>query len=88
MTLWSLVSNASLVVKGVMLILLATVFASWVVIVQRQRVINAAKSSYVDFEDRFWSGMDLSQLYREITKEQPALVWKIFLLLGFVNSVA
>jgi len=66
-----------------MLILLATVFASWVVIVQRQRVINAAKSSYVDFEDRFWSGMDLSQLYREITKEQPAFGVENIFAAGF-----
>ncbi len=70
MTLWSLISNASLVVKFVMLILVAAVFASWVVIIQRQRVLNAAKSNYMDFEDRFWSGMDLSQLYREINQQE------------------
>ena len=69
MTLWSLIASASLVVKLVMIILVAAVFASWVIIIQRQRVLNAAKESYDDFEDRFWSGMDLSQLYREISNE-------------------
>jgi biopolymer transport protein TolQ len=83
MTLWSLISSASLVVKGVMLILMGAVFSSWVVIVQRQRVISAAKSSYADFEDRFWSGMDLSQLYREINKEQPAFGVENIFVAGF-----
>jgi len=70
MTLWSLISSASLVVKFVMLVLVVAVFASWVVIIQRQRVLNAAKSNYIEFEDRFWSGMDLSQLYREINQQE------------------
>lgn len=83
MTLWSLVASASWVVKGVMLILLATVFASWVVIVQRQRVLSAAKASYMDFEDRFWSGMDLSQLYREINQAPPAFGVENIFAAGF-----
>ena len=83
MTLWSLVASASWVVKGVMLVLLAAVFASWVVIVQRHRVITAAKASYVDFEDRFWSGMDLSQLYREINQEPPAFGVENIFAAGF-----
>ncbi len=69
MTLWSLIASASWVVKCVMIILVMAVFASWVIIVQRQRVLNAAKEHYDEFEDRFWSGMDLSLLYREISAE-------------------
>lgn len=83
MTLWSLIANASLVVKGVMLVLMAAVFASWVVIVQRHRVLTAAKASYMDFEDRFWSGMDLSQLYREINQEPPAFGVENIFAAGF-----
>jgi len=71
MTLWSLISNASWVVKGVMLALVIAVFASWAIIIQRQRIINAAKASYMEFEDRFWSGMDLSLLYKEINQDPP-----------------
>ena len=83
MTLWSLIANASLVVKGVMLVLMAAVFASWVVIVQRHRVLTAAKASYMDFEDRFWSGMDLSQLYREINQAPPAFGVENIFAAGF-----
>lgn len=71
MTLWSLIANASWVVKGVMLALVVAVFASWAIIIQRQRILNAAKASYIDFEDRFWSGMDLSLLYKEINQDPP-----------------
>lgn len=71
MSLWSLIANASLVVQGVMLLLMAAVFASWVIIFQRTRLLNAAKAGSMEFEDRFWSGMDLSQLYREISQDPP-----------------
>ncbi len=83
MTLWSLIANASLVVKFVMLVLMIAVFASWVIIVQRQRVLKAASDSYMDFEDRFWSGMDLSQLYREINQEPPAFGVENIFTAGF-----
>ncbi|WP_283787380.1 protein TolQ [Bermanella sp. WJH001] len=83
MTLWSLISNASWVVQGVMLILLAAVFASWMIIIQRQRVLNAAKNSFTEFEDRFWSGMDLSQLYKEINQEPPAFGVENIFTAGF-----
>ncbi len=83
MTLWSLVSNASWVVKGVMLVLFAAVFASWAIIIQRHRVLTAAKDRYMDFEDRFWSGMDLSQLYRDVSNEPPAFGVENIFAAGF-----
>ncbi|OMH38802.1 protein TolQ [Motiliproteus sp. MSK22-1] len=66
MSLWSLVVNASLVVQLVMLSLLAASILSWVMILQRRKFIASAKRSLVLFEERFWSGVDLSQLFREV----------------------
>lgn len=83
MSLWSLIANASWVVQGVMLILVAAVFASWAIIVQRHRLLSAAKDGYEDFEDRFWSGMDLSQLYREVNQEPPAFGIENIFAAGF-----
>ena len=83
MTLWSLIINASLVVKFVMLVLMVAVFASWVVIVQRHRVLNAASSNFMGFEDRFWSGMDLSQLYREINQQEHIFGVETIFTAGF-----
>lgn len=64
MSFWSLISNAGLVVQLVMLILFSASCISWTMIVERFRYFRAAKSSMDDFENEFWSGVDLSQLFR------------------------
>ena len=65
MSMWSLISNASFVVQLVMLTLVAASVISWVMIFQRSNAIRAAKRALDNFEDRFWSGIDLSKLYRQ-----------------------
>lgn len=70
MSIWGLIANASLVVQLVMLILILASVFSWVVIFQRMQVLSNAKHIRNEFEDDFWSGMDLSQLYRKITVEK------------------
>lgn len=66
MSMWSLISNASLVVQFVMLILVGASITSWVIIFQRSQLLRAARNSLNTFEDRFWSGVDLSKLYRQV----------------------
>ena len=66
----SLIFEATLTVQLVMLTILGLSVMSWVVIVQRAMVLNAAKRGVLSFEERFWSGMDLSQLYKEGTQMQ------------------
>jgi len=66
----SLVMNASLVVQLVMLLLTMASIASWVVIFQRSFVLRRAHKAHHSFEDRFWSGVDLNELYRETPAEQ------------------
>ncbi len=66
MSIWSLIANATLVVQFVMLILLGLSFTSWYFIWRRQTVLSAAKRSIAEFEERFWSGIDLSRLYVQI----------------------
>jgi len=53
-----------------MLILMAASVTSWVVIIQRWLVLNSADQGMASFEKRFWSGMDLSQLFREGSSQQ------------------
>jgi len=67
---WSLIFNATPVVKLVMLVLLMLSALSWVVIVQKWLVIRDAELETLGFEKRFWSGMDLSQLFRDGTSRQ------------------
>jgi biopolymer transport protein TolQ len=72
MSIWSLVVNASFVVQLVMLVLLLASFISWVMIFQRHFILRQAQIKLRLFEDRFWSGMDLSQLFREVNQEPDA----------------
>ena len=62
--IWSLVAEANLLVKFVMLSLMLASLVSWVMIFQRVSVFRRAHRELVSFEDEFWSGIDLGQLYR------------------------
>ena len=65
-----LVLDASLVVQLVMLLLLLASVASWAVIIQKNRVLARARSQADGFEKEFWSGGDLSGLYRRISARE------------------
>ena len=70
LSIWSLILGATLPVQLVMVCLLVMSVLSWVIIVQKWLVINDADTEVFNFEKRFWSGMDLSQLYRDGTNKQ------------------
>jgi biopolymer transport protein TolQ len=70
LTIWGLVLNATIPVKLVMLALLGLSIFSWVIIVQKWLVLSDALRELTGFERRFWSGMDLSQLFREGSNRQ------------------
>jgi biopolymer transport protein TolQ len=65
LSLLDLVWNASFTVQLVMGILLAASIVSWYMIVNRFLYLRNANDEMYRFEERFWSGIDLSQLYRE-----------------------
>ncbi|MDX1457681.1 MAG: protein TolQ [Marinobacter sp.] len=65
-SVWSLIANAGPLVQLVMLLLMLASVVSWAVIYQRLQVFKKAKSAQLTFEERFWSGMDLGQLYRDV----------------------
>ncbi|YCO02692.1 protein TolQ [Vibrio sp. VNB-15] len=58
--------QASLLVKLVMLTLLGMSIASWAMIIKRSKVLSQASKDAESFEDKFWSGTDLSQLYQKV----------------------
>lgn len=65
LSLLDLVINASITVQLVMATLVAASMLSWYMIVQRFLYLRTAREEMYSFEERFWSGIDLSQLYRE-----------------------
>ena len=70
LSVWQLIIGATLVGKLVMTGLVILSVMSWVVIVQKWLILKDADHEALDFEQRFWSGMDLSQLFREGTTRQ------------------
>jgi biopolymer transport protein TolQ len=62
--IWTLIANASIVVKVVMLLLAAVSFMSWMFIFQKWFSIRRAASQTDKFEREFWSGNDLNALYQ------------------------
>ncbi len=60
MNILDLFLKASLLVKLIMLILIGFSIASWAIIIQRTRILNAAAREAEAFEDKFWSGIELS----------------------------
>jgi|TARA_Y100000589_G_C27170495_1_gene636456 biopolymer transport protein TolQ len=68
-SVWYLISNAGVLVKLVMLLLVSASVISWALIFQRLQVFRKAKRAQLAFEERFWSGMDLGQLYREVSAD-------------------
>ena len=67
MSFFHLITGASLVVQLVMLLLLVVSMVSWTMIFRRRMALKEAQAAADQFEDRFWSGGDLSAMYREIS---------------------
>ncbi len=68
MSILDLVLNASVVVKCVMAILALASVMSWIMIFQRFFFLGKAKRALRKFEDKFWSGIDLGQLFRDVSE--------------------
>jgi len=65
-----MVVEASFIVQLVMFILLLTSLLSWTVIFFKWSVIKQAKKSAAQFEHRFWSGVELGDLYKRIASKR------------------
>ncbi|MGV6826132.1 MAG: protein TolQ [bacterium] len=68
-----LVVNASPLVQLVLLVLLAASVGSWWMILDRAKVIKQARQDADLFEDEFWSGGDLAQLYKKLSAEDVGM---------------
>jgi biopolymer transport protein TolQ len=69
MSLFMLAWKASLPVQLVMLLLLAASFLSWAMIFRKWWALKAAEREAKRFEDRFWSGTNLNQLYTDLSRQ-------------------
>lgn len=69
MSILSLIANATIPVKIVMLILFSLSVASWYMIWQRQTIMSKTQKAQASFEERFWSGIDLSRLFVQVNTD-------------------
>jgi biopolymer transport protein TolQ len=65
---WSLIMQADLVVKAVMLVLLGASVWCWAVILDKGVRLARLKRRAASFERDFWSGTPLDDLYRRLAK--------------------
>jgi biopolymer transport protein TolQ len=65
-----LLLDASPFVQLIMAGLLFLSIASWAVIIDKGRVLKRAGAGAQEFETSFWSGVDLSSLYREMARAE------------------
>ncbi len=70
LSVWELILEATLLVQAVMALLVLASVASWIVIFQRLLLLRGARAQFEAFEDDFWSGTDLRQVYRDITTRE------------------
>jgi biopolymer transport protein TolQ len=81
LSIFHLVQEASVVVQIVMFILLAASIASWTFIFSKRKELKQAIDITDDFEDEFWSGVGVNELYKKMASDrfEPEGIEKIFL---------
>ena len=78
-SIYSLILNASIVVQLVIGILLLASIGSWVIIVEKWIVTNNALKEFFLFEQFFWSGESLKDIYHDLkAKEDLVGIESIF----------
>ena len=65
-TILTLIMDASLIVKAVMVILVLASLASWTLMFIKRSQLRRAEKKLEIFEDRFWSGISLNKLYSDL----------------------
>lgn len=65
-----LILGASPVVQFVMLLLVLISLVSWTVIFKKRMSLSQARSAANEFEDDFWSGIDLASLYSRLGRQE------------------
>lgn len=72
LSIGAMILGASGFVQIIILVLLLASIFSWALIVKRYRDYRALEADNQFFEKRFWSGVELEQLFRSVEKAPPA----------------
>lgn len=83
MSILSLITNASLIVQLIMLMLLLASVASWTIILKKRRQLAVAEKQAKKFEQRFWKAEDLTALYHQVRESGESTGVAAIFLAGF-----
>ncbi|NNU81266.1 protein TolQ [Halovulum dunhuangense] len=75
---WALFVRATVTVKLVMIVLVVASVWSWAIIVQKHINFRKARAEADEFEDAFWSGTPLDEVFDEVEAEPRDGAEKIF----------
>jgi len=78
LTLWSLFVDADIVVKFVMLLLLAASVWTWAIIFEKAVTLRRLRRRADAFEETFWSGGSLDDLYDRVAPAPPDPLSAVF----------
>lgn len=80
LSVYSLIAGASWPVLVIIIGLMLASLVSWTMIVQRWLALSRALRDLQSFEDFFWSGRDLREIYSDIkNEEEPTGIESVFL---------
>ncbi|MGO7162399.1 protein TolQ, partial [Rhizobium johnstonii] len=77
-SLWSLFMQAGIVVKLVMLGLIAASVWTWAIVIDKYLAYGRARRQFDKFEQVFWSGQSLEELYRSLSERNNTGLAAIF----------
>jgi len=73
-----LILQASLIVQFVMALLVGASVVSWAIIFRKRKLLKTERVASDQFEEQFWSGGDLSGLYRSLEAGSPTGMAGVF----------
>jgi biopolymer transport protein TolQ len=73
-----LILQASLIVQLVMALLVGASVVSWAIIFRKRQLLKTERVASDQFEEQFWSGGDLSGLYRSLEAGSPTGMAGVF----------
>lgn len=83
LSVFALLASASWPVLLIMLGLVIASVASWTMIVQRYLALTAVFNDLTEFEDHFWSGTDIREIYQELEESEELTGIEAIFVAGF-----
>lgn len=75
---WTLIADASPLVKLVLLLLLAASVITWAIILQKSRMLRTSMAQNKKFIDQFWNSESLDQIHGQMSSFEGSTIAKVF----------